>query len=114
MTRGKFVAKINVMGVGYATLDGYLQTFALDGYSVKFGIARSLDGHGWVVYELTTGLRCAEGTTRITALDEVRRRMPEIVDLSIKADKDPNYCIARDRKKLGDFLIESVHREMDS
>ena len=103
MTRGKFLALVGKGGGQYVTMDGYKQAFTYDGYTVWFGVAKPENCRSWYTYELSTGLYCCLGSTRINALDETRRRMREITLFCKRGDEDKTSTIAKARARLNEY-----------
>lgn len=107
MTRAKFLALVGTGGGTFKTLDGYKQALSYYGYTVWFGIAKP-NAKTWYTYELTTGLSCCCGSTRINALDETRRRMREIALLCQRGDSDPESTIAKARARLNAYQKQTA------
>lgn len=107
MTRAKFLALIGTGAGTFQTMDGYKQSLSYYGYVVWFGIAKP-NAKTWYTYELTTGLPCCCGSTRINALDATRRRMREIVQLLQLGDKNPESTIAKARARLNAYQKQTA------
>ena len=112
MTRARFLVQTGTYQTpAYGVREGYRQALHLDNETYYFGVAKT--GRGWTVYELTTGVQCAWGTTRINALDECRRSLPEIAYLLKKADTDPNNTLARAKRALAEFAKQSAESALE-
>ena len=108
MTRAKFLTLIGKGGGTFQTLDGYKQALTYDGYTVWFGVAKPENCRSWHTYELSTGLHCCVGSTRINALDETRRHMREIVLLCKRGDEDATSTIAKARARLNEYQKQTA------
>ena len=113
MTRARFFVLTGTIyqAPTYGVREGYRQALHLDTETYYFGVTKSK--RGWTVYELTTGVQCAWGTTRINALDECRRRLPEIAYWLKKADTDPDSTLARAKRALAEYAKQSAESALE-
>ena len=90
----------------FETVKGYRHAMSYNGRSYEFFLAK--DKTGWSVYETSCGLACAWGKSRVSALEDLIRRLPRIDEIMCKADNDPMDVISRLRKELNDYQIQSA------
>ena len=97
----------------FETVKGYKHSMTYNGHCYEFFLAKDncLNPKikaGWSVYETSCGLACAWGKSRVSALEDLIRRLPRIDEIMCKADNDPMDVISRLRKEMNEYQIQSV------
>lgn len=107
MNRARFLIQAGtVYEPSFIAVDGYKQLLHWDNETYYFGVARS--GRGWKCYELSSGIYCGWGTTRINAIDDCRRQLPKIVQALKESDKDPKSMLGQLRHYMAQYVKDSA------